>query len=105
MAINDSSKWALFGVFTLVGVISVFLWIKFLPVYRAYNSKWSRLQIINAEYEELRRKRKDLVFHFYWCVDSGNMTEADVHEKDVLDIDKKLDNLRSSYSCIERGGG
>ena len=104
MAVSESSQWAIFGIFTILGLVGIVLWFKFLPTYRAYKVKSSKLQVINSEYEELRKRRKDLVFHFYWCVDSGNMKEADQHEVAVLDIDKKLETLRASYDTVERGG-
>lgn len=104
MTVSQSSQWTIFAVFAFIGLVSLVLWLIYLPSYRAYKIKSSKLQVINSEYEELRKRRKDLVFHFYWCVDSGNVKEADQHENDVLDIDKKLETLRGSYDTVERGG-
>jgi biopolymer transport protein ExbB/TolQ len=103
MAISDAGQWTIFGVLSIVILVLTVLWVQFLPRYKQYKQKIAKLDSLNSQYEELRRRRKDLVFHFFWSVDSGNMKEADEHERDVLDIDKKLKSIRESYSGVERG--
>ena len=104
MAVSDTEQWAIFGTLSIFIVLGIVLWIKYLPRYKEYKKKITKLESLNNQYEELRKKRKDLVFHFYWSLDSGNHKEADLHECEVLDIDEKLESIRERYSIVEKGG-
>jgi hypothetical protein len=104
MAVSDTTQWAIFGILSVLIVLGIGLWIKYMPRYREYRKKIANLDALNEQYEELRKKRKDLVFHFYWSLDSGNQKDADLHESEVLDIDKNLTSIRDRYSIIEKGG-
>ena len=98
MAVDDDAQWAIFALFTILALVGVGLWLKYLPNYRRYRKRVAKLGEINAEYNELCKQRKDLVFHFYWCVDRGDLSEANQHEKRVNEIDVQLGILRESYN-------
>ena len=100
---NDAGQWTIFGVLSAVILLSVILWMRYLPRYRVYKRKVAKLDALNSQYEELRKRRKDLVFHFFWSVDSGNMKDADEHELEVIKIDKKLEEVKTSYIGVEQG--
>jgi hypothetical protein len=104
MTVSESGQWLIVGSLIAVILIASILWIRYMPSYRAYRLKCAKLNSINVEYEELRRRRKDLVFHFYWSVDSGQQKDADKHETEVIAIDRKLESLRDAYTSIQRGG-
>ena len=104
MSLSDADQWALFGAVTFIILVSLALWVKYLPRYRQYKKKSAKLDKLNDQYEELRKRRKDLVFHYYWSVDSGNLKDADKHEVEVLEIDERIGKIRETYSEIESGG-
>jgi hypothetical protein len=101
--VSDSTTWVVFGVLAFVAVVAFALWLKYLPRIKAYKAKLNSLNNINLKYMQLCRERKDLVFHFYWAVDRGDGKEADMYENQVLDIDMKLDRLRTEYGLVEKG--
>ena len=98
--ISESTNWIIFGVLCGVIVISLVLWLKFLPKIRKYRSKRNSLNMISSRYNQLCRERKDLVFHFYWAVDRGDNKEADVYEEQVLQIDSRLAKLKDEYNVV-----
>lgn len=70
---------------------------------RRWQRKQARLDAINGEYENLRSIRKDAVYHHGWAQSRGEFKEAQDHEAHVMDIDKKLANLREQYKAVEDG--
>mmetsp|Transcript_144215 Transcript_144215/g.401871 ORF Transcript_144215/g.401871 Transcript_144215/m.401871 type:complete len:117 (-) Transcript_144215:99-449(-) len=68
-----------------------------------WRRKQRRLDAINSEYETLRSVRQDAVYHHGWANSRGDYKEAESHEQHVMDIDKKLDNLRRQYEAVEAG--
>jgi hypothetical protein len=56
--------------------------------------------MISSRYNQLCRERKDLVFHFYWAVDRGDIKEADVYEEQVLQIDSRLAKLKDEFNVV-----
>lgn len=101
MEVSESSQWAIFGVFAILIILGIGAWITLLPKYRQYRRKMARLNVIDSQFEQLRKRRKDLVFHFYWAVDSGELRDADAHEQEVLQIDEKLKQLREEFRVAQ----
>jgi hypothetical protein len=97
---SAAASWAVFGVFAILIVVALGLWIRFLPKYRQYQKKEKALSLINQKYVELCRRRRDLVYHFFWSVDRGDSREADMHEGEILVIDKELSSLKSQYDDV-----
>ncbi|KAF4664825.1 hypothetical protein FOZ61_000450 [Perkinsus olseni] len=67
------------------------------------STRQKALDEIYEEYELLRLARKDIIYHYYWALSRHEDREADVHEEQVLEIDKKLDQCRAHYRAVERG--
>eukprot|EP00416_Gambierdiscus_australes_P033345 CAMPEP_0171106604 /NCGR_PEP_ID=MMETSP0766_2-20121228/65116_1 /TAXON_ID=439317 /ORGANISM="Gambierdiscus australes, Strain CAWD 149" /LENGTH=112 /DNA_ID=CAMNT_0011567727 /DNA_START=109 /DNA_END=448 /DNA_ORIENTATION=- len=61
------------------------------------------LDAIDKEYETLRMVRQDAVYHHGWAHSRGDYKEAESHEKHVMEIDGKLDDLRRQYQAVEAG--
>ena len=101
---SDSTEWIVFVFLSVMALVCTALWIKYLPKFRMYKRKASILSGINRKYTELCRRRRDLVYHFFWSVDGGEMRQADEHERDVLGIDEELKTLRQKYDDVERSG-
>jgi hypothetical protein len=101
MTVSQGDQWAVLGVLAAISVILIGLWLKYFPKYRRYRGKMEKLNKVNAQYEELRKRRKDLVFHYFWAVDSGSLREADDHEDRIINIDSKLNSLRESFKQIQ----
>jgi hypothetical protein len=101
--VSDSTNWIVFGVLGALILISLFLWVKYLPKIRKYKSKRNSLNMLSSRYNQLCRERKDLVFHFYWAVDRGDNKEADVYEEQVLMIDSRLEKLKTEFDLVSRG--
>ncbi len=99
--LSTSGQWAVFGSLSVLLVLGFILWLKFLPRLRLYKQRKLRLGSINKRYVELCRARKDIVYHFFWAVDRGDNKEADIHEERVLDIDRKLGDLRGQFKLVE----
>mmetsp|Transcript_6455 Transcript_6455/g.11217 ORF Transcript_6455/g.11217 Transcript_6455/m.11217 type:complete len:122 (+) Transcript_6455:61-426(+) len=62
-----------------------------------------RLDAINDEYESLRSVRQDVVYHHGWATSRGDYKEADAHEEHVMEIDRKLEQLRGRYEAVKAG--
>lgn len=101
MTVSESSQWAIFGVFAILMLVGVGAWIALLPKYRQYRRKMSRLNVIDSKFQQLCARRKDLVFHFYWSVDSGDVRDADSHEREVLQIDERIKQLREEFQVAK----
>ena len=101
MTVSQGGQWAVLGVLAAISIIFIGLWVRYFPKYRRYRGKMERLNKVNAQYEELRKRRKDLVFHYFWAVDSGSLLEADDHENRIINIDSKLNSLRESFKQIQ----
>lgn len=99
--ISVAGQWALFGALTVLLVLTMVLWVKYLPRLKAYRFKNAKLTAVNRRYVELCKSRKDIVYHFFWAVDRGDTKEADMHEERVIEIDSKLDDLRAQYKLIQ----
>ncbi|KAF4693625.1 hypothetical protein FOZ62_016285 [Perkinsus olseni] len=78
-------------------------WIKLRPWWIHSSTRQKALDEINEEYELLRLARKDIIYHYHWALSRHEDREADVHEEQVLEIDKKLDQCRAHYRAVERG--
>ncbi len=104
MTTSVTIQWVVLGVAAVIALLSGALWVKYLPKYRQYKRKQQCLDGLNLQYEELRKRRRDTVFNFFWSVDSDDLGTADRHERDVLEIDEKLTTIRNSYKEVEMGG-
>jgi hypothetical protein len=99
--LSSAGQWTLFAALALLVAIVITLWVRYLPRLRMYRRKRNRLDGINVRYLELCRARKDIIYHFFWATDRGDTTEADMHEKRVLEIDRQLGDLRAQYKLAE----
>lgn len=99
--LSTGGQWGLFAALTVLLILAFVMWIKYLPRLKAYRLKNFKLNGINRRYTELCKSRKDVVYHFFWAVDRGDTKEADMHEERVVDIDRKLEDLRAQYKLVE----
>ncbi len=90
--------WGLIGALLLITTVSVALWILFFPKYKQYTKRVRSLAQIDSEYRRLAKSREDVIFHFYWAVDRGDMADADKQESIVMNIDAQLETLRNTYN-------
>eukprot|EP01066_Platyproteum_vivax_P009574 Platyproteum_vivax@DN4224_c0_g1_i1.p1 len=91
---------ALVFVVLIIILIPPILWVV-CPYYSRYRHKCNVLDNINLEYENLRKTREDVVFHYYWAVDRNDLKEAAQHEKYVQDLDGKCKQLQKVYHEYE----
>ncbi|KAF4677883.1 hypothetical protein FOL47_008948 [Perkinsus chesapeaki] len=96
-------RYSTMAVLLLAAILLATAWLKLKPWWDRARMRESILNGINSEYEQLRLARKDLVYHYYWALSRNDDREADMHESQVLDMDRKLEQLRERYWAVERG--
>ena len=101
--VSDSTNWVVFSVLALIVVVSFGLWLKFRPRINQYLAKNRKMDEINRAYNSLCRSRADVVYHYYWAVDSGELREASRHEARVLEVDSQLESLRLKFKAVQDG--
>lgn len=59
---------------------------------------------LDARYEELRKMRRELVYHVDWARERGDRQEAIGLESEVERVDKELEEIKKLYEELEKQG-
>eukprot|EP00916_Digyalum_oweni_P025709 GHVL01042315.1.p1 GENE.GHVL01042315.1~~GHVL01042315.1.p1 ORF type:complete len:117 (+),score=23.86 GHVL01042315.1:19-369(+) len=96
--------WIAISAVILISIALIYFFISYiLPYYREYIYKCELLDSVNREYENIRKVREDVVFHYHWANERGDFKEAGNHEAYVLELDEKLKHLTSTYNQVALG--
>ena len=74
-----------------------------LPKYTAYRLKSKKQDLIVEKYENLRKLRRELMYHIDWAHERGERNEAIKLEPEIDRIDKQLAELKAEYNQTEAG--
>ena len=91
-----------FAYIAVLGIIIYGLTV-ILPKFHAYRDKTRRQDLIVEKYENLRKLRRELMYHIDWAYERGERNEAVKLEPEIERIDKQLAELKSEYDQTEAG--
>lgn len=83
-----------------LGMIIFYLKKKF----STYKRKRDKLKSLAEEYENKRKYRSDLAYHYYWQLDSGEHSAARRTSFEILQLDEELAEMYENYQELKRKG-
>ncbi|EAR83087.2 transmembrane protein, putative (macronuclear) [Tetrahymena thermophila SB210] len=66
--------------------------------------KGKKLGEIEEEYERLRDQLRNLKHHYYWAQSNGEKTKEKQMEKQIFEVEDKLEQLYEEYQILKKGG-
>ena len=90
----------------LVCLLGVFLACSLLalPRYRLWRTRKQRMDELDARYEELRKMRRELIYHVDWARERGDRQVALGLEPEVDRVDEELQAVKKLYEDLEKEG-
>ena len=74
-----------------------------IPQVRRYRRRNQMLDDIDEKYENLRKMRRDLIYHIDWARDRGENRRANELETEIDRIDQELEELRIRFNEVNEG--
>ena len=92
-----------FFVYFVVLAIILYVLSILLPKYTAYRLRSKKQDLIVEKYENLRKLRRELMYHIDWAYERGERSEAVKLEPEIDRIDKQLAELKAEYDSSLSG--